>query len=543
MISESEPGTPDHHQGKPHSRPWVRRFPIAHLLVALVATITEAMAGTLYMTVLIARLVAMYSSNTPATQQPKKILNMKPINQRKDRTMRTTRTRSLLAVALVGALAMSGRLASPALAADQPAAAQPSAKAADAAAKPAAMQGILPIPDYTGDFWNRSTLTGDWGGLRTDLAKKGFTVDSNLTQVGQTVFSGGRDNAWKYGGRINTIFNLDTGHAGLWPGGLFTVETEGKFGETVNPNTGAVMPVNANGIFPEPIDKEWTIPSVTYMQFLTPQIGVMLGKLDMSMGDANAFADGKGNEQFMNLAFGLNPALLVSTPYSTLGGGLMILPTHDIHIILSVFDPNGRADTTGFDDPFKDGPAYSVEGRLTTHFFDLTGHQLGGAIYSSKNYTNLDQPLANLIIPFLPADKTGDTWAIYYNFDQYLYQPDKKADQGVGVFGRFGATDGKANPIHYFASGGVGGKGVIPGRKYDQCGIGYYYLWATLPQRPIDVGLVDRIFADNSQGFEVFYEIALTPWMRLTPDLQIIDPPAKRVDTAWVAGVRLELKF
>ncbi len=155
----------------------------------------------------------------------------------------------------------------------------------------------------------------------------------------------------------------------------------------------------------------------------------------------------------------------------------------------------------------------------------------------------MDQPLANLILPFLPAEQTSNTWSVYYNFDQYLYQPEKNVDRGVGIFGRFGASDGQANPIHYFASIGLGGKGMIPGRKYDQFGMGYYYISATLPQRPIDPGLVDDFFSSNTQGFEVFYEIAITPWMRLTPDLQVIDPAANRIDTTWVAGLRLELKF
>lgn len=417
------------------------------------------------------------------------------------------------------------------------------AEAQGGSAQPAAKQGVLPTPDYTGDIWNRSTLTGDWGGTRQELARKGFTVDWYLVQVGQTVFSGGRDTGWEYGGRTNATFNLDTGKMGLWPGGLLTVQTEGQFGKTVNPKTGAIMPVNSNGVFPEPGDTEWTIPSVMYMQFLSPQIGVFLGKLDTTSGDSNAFADGKGNEQFMNLAFIANPALLLSTPYSTLGGGLMFVPTHDLHITFSIFDPNGRADTTGFDEPFADGPAYALEGRLTTHFFGLTGHQLIGGIYSTKDYVNLDQPLSNLIIPLLPVEQTDNTWALYYNFDQYLYQPEKNVDRGIGVFGRFGTSDGDANSVHYFASVGLGGKGMIPGRQHDQFGIGYYYLWNTTPQRSSDLGHVDNFFADNTQGFEVFYEIAITPWMRLTPDLQIIDPAAENVDTVWVAGVRLELKI
>ena len=30
---------------------------------------------------------------------------------------------------------------------------------------------------YSGDLWSRLTLTGDWGGTRNDLAKKGVTFD------------------------------------------------------------------------------------------------------------------------------------------------------------------------------------------------------------------------------------------------------------------------------------------------------------------------------------------------------------------------------
>jgi hypothetical protein len=30
-----------------------------------------------------------------------------------------------------------------------------------------ASAGILPVPDYSGDFWTREYLTGDWGGART----------------------------------------------------------------------------------------------------------------------------------------------------------------------------------------------------------------------------------------------------------------------------------------------------------------------------------------------------------------------------------------
>ena len=89
-------------------------------------------------------------------------------------------------------------------------------------------------PDYSGDILTRSTLTGDWGGARNDLAKKGVTLDLNLTQVMQGVADGGKNQIAEYGGRGDMTLKVDTGKLGLWPGGFLTVELEGNFGHGAN---------------------------------------------------------------------------------------------------------------------------------------------------------------------------------------------------------------------------------------------------------------------------------------------------------------------
>ena len=64
---------------------------------------------------------------------------------------------------------------------------------------------------YSGDFLTRSTLTGDWGGARNDLAAKGISFDASVTQIEQGVVGGGKnDSSWEYGGRGNLTGNLDT---------------------------------------------------------------------------------------------------------------------------------------------------------------------------------------------------------------------------------------------------------------------------------------------------------------------------------------------
>lgn len=353
-------------------------------------------------------------------------------------------------------------------------------------------QETAPANPYSGDFWSRSTLTGDWGGVRNDLAKKGVTFDVSLTQVYQGVVSGGKDELWKYGGRGDLTINVDTQKLGLWPGGFFTAEVEGNYNESVNKQTGALMPVNSNQIYPRPASDNLNVSAFNFTQFLSPYFGVTLGKyatITSTSGDMNEFAHGKGDTQFMNLALNFNPILALTVPYSTLGAGMIVLPTKDPNeaiVSLLVLQANGQSSTSGFSDVNQNLLSFVGEGRIRTNFFGLTGHQVLGVTTSNKQFTSIDQS-ARFIIQNAALENKKGSWNMFYNFDQYFYEPKKGSGQGIGIFGRFGASDGNPNFMHYFYSIGIGGKGVIPGRPRDSYGIGYYYIDITSPtfHRPL----------------------------------------------------------
>lgn len=418
-----------------------------------------------------------------------------------------------------------------------------SAMAVRASAPHSALDHLLTSP----------TLPAAWVGTRSSLAEKGITFDANLTQVGQGVVGGGKDDSdWEYGGRGNLTGNLDTQKLGLWPGGFLTVELEWNWSDSVNGKTGGLMPVNTNQLFPAPPGDKLGLPNLSFAQFLSHYGGVTIGKFDTLTGDANEFAHGKGDTQFLNTALNIN-AVALAIPYSTLGGGIIGLPTKDPNeaiVQFLVVSATGNATTAGFDDLASDNLVFALEGRMRTGFFDLTGHQLVGALYSNRSYTSIDQRLDDVIEGRRLATNS-DTWSVYYNFDQYLYETDKEAGQGVGIFGRFGASKGQPNPAEYFFSFGLGGKGMFPARELDRFGIGYYYIIINNPtlQHP----LFSRKLLEDEWGFEVFYNIALTPWMLLTPDLQVIGPAQKTyatglvtrdsVDVATVLGFRLQLIF
>lgn len=418
--------------------------------------------------------------------------------------------------------------------------------------------------NYSGDFWSRSTLTGDWGGVRNDWAQKGITFDINLTQVGQGDIGGGKKTGWEYGSRGNITLNVDAQKLGLWPGGFLMVEVEGNFGNDVNFDTGALMPVNSSQFFPMPGRNQLNIPAVTFTQFLSEYAGVFVGKLDTTSGDANEFAHGKGDAQFFNLALNINPVASLAGPSSTLGGGVMVLPTKDPNaavISISAISSDGKANNSGFDTLFKGNTTYAAEGRVKTDFFGLTGHQLVGGMYSTKSFASLDQSL-RFIIENGTIEQKNNSWCFYYNFDQYLYEMKKGSGHGVGIFGRFGASDGNPNPMHYFYSIGIGGKGVVPGRALDAFGLGYYFIDVSNPKftAPIET----REFLRDEYGVEAYYNIAITPWLKLTPDIQFVRPAQKQVidfskkdvfgtlipaiikdsiSTATVIGLRLQLIF
>jgi porin len=407
-----------------------------------------------------------------------------------------------------------------------------------------------PVDSYAGDFFSRSTMTGDWGGSRNDLAAKGLTFDANLTQIEQGVVSGGKNGAWEYGGRGDLTFHLDTKKLGLWPGGFLNVELEGNWSDSVNGKTGALVPVNTNQLFPLPTGNNVALPAWNFAQFLSRYAGVIFGKIDTMGADMNEFAHGKGDAQFFNLGFEINPVALAA-PYSTLGAGAIVLPTADVNqaiVTASVISATGKASTAGFDE--LDGPLLAGEGRVRTDIFGLTGHQLVGSLYSYKRYTSLDQRLGFVIENRALVPRTG-TWAVYYNFDQYLYQPDKGKDQGFGLFGRFGASRGDPVPVQYFYSIGVGSKGPIECRPFDQTGIGYYY--SSIKDPTLQVPFTTREFLRDEWGFEAYYNIALTPWLLLTPDVQVVGPAQKQqirslrdresVGTGVVLGFRGQIVF
>ncbi len=99
-----------------------------------------------------------------------------------------------------------------------------------------------------------------------------------------------------------------------------------------------------------------------------------------------------------------------------------------------------------------------------------------------------------------------------------------------------GFADRNTNPLELSYSVGIGGQGMLPGRARDRFGIGFYYGRLSRDLRGL---LLDS----SVWGMELFYNIAVTNWLFVTPDIQVIEPAVKQASTAFLTGLRVQMRF
>jgi len=442
-------------------------------------------------------------------------------------------------------------------------------------------------PDtWGGSILSRPRLTGDWGGLRDDLAKTGIVLDIDLLASPQAVVSGGRSTGENLWGNLDYTLNIDTQKLGLWPGGFFKFEGDTGFGSNVFSDAGAIVPLNTAALLPGLNDRTSALTNATLTQFFSPQLGLFAGKIDtLDLGVTEFYGDYR--TQFQNLALNFPLAFNNQIPASAFGGGAIVVPRENILLSAMVLDPDGTATGNNLGKAFSDGVMLVSSGQLTIKPFGLVGHQSLGFKWSDEDRFSLTQDpsniatlllnerfprlanpgpiladifarfFPNLLIPTQPANRKSSTWAVNYGFDQYLWQPDGNPKHGIGVFFNVGASDGNPNPIQYSFLAGIGGKGVVPGRPDDSFGLGLARTqfsddFVPFLRQQLNLGL------HHEDTVEMYYNAALTPWLNATADLQIVNPGLTKtlstsssqflptlanVDTAVVTGVRLRVRF
>lgn len=415
------------------------------------------------------------------------------------------------------------------------------------------MQPILePVSDYTGTFTKRTTLTGDWGGLRQDLVDSGFAVNASATQTFRVVASGGEKSGdTAYNALLDYGFTVDTAKLGLWPGGFIAVNAQSAFASGLPLEDGAISPSDYNVVFPTFERPSTELMEYYLIQGLSETLGVMIGRVDPVVWDQNRFAFDP-RTQFMNGA--VSQQLLVGglVSFSTYTVSFMWEANKHLAILGGVYDPVIKPGE--FSTPFDDFGVYSV--------VELNSGKGGTVrilgVYDDSEGIAFDNPRLVLDeVLGIDAETKSGNWMVGVNFDQYLWKPAHAADAkagtknlkfstssfgyqepGLGVFGRVAVLPEDRNAFSMSASLGLAGRGLLPDRPFDRMGIAGYWLKASG-----DLGGLAGELLDDEWGGEIFYNYAITPAIQATLDLQYSASAVTTVDDGFVVGLRLFTQF
>jgi porin len=407
---------------------------------------------------------------------------------------------------------------------------------------------------YGGSWLEQSTLTGNWGGARDDLAARGITFTPSVTQFYGGPTAGNADHQFYYGGKAEAFLNIDAAKLGGWSGFGIHVHGEYNFGQTTGEVGGLTLPNNTAMTYPYENTPGGDLTGVYVSQQFGSNFTLMAGKINnFDLYNAGQkFNGGRGIEKFENIALAAPPS--GTLPVSMFGaiGNLKIDP---LTFSLWVYDPRESLNRWILD-PFSEGVSVRGSVTLASTPFGLPRKDSFTAATSSEkgtdfttlpdlgkliNTPDLRKSLINALITralwgqdaqiYLPpqvqqsppSEKRGRRY-FSYAFEQTLWQSYSDPTNAWGLFGQVAVSDGNPNSIKWSAMGGVGGTSPLPGRPNDKFGVGaFYYGYAKDLKEHLD----PLITLGDEYGVEAFYNLAVTKWFRLTADVQVLAPAIK----------------
>jgi porin len=403
-----------------------------------------------------------------------------------------------------------------------------------------------PVPN----LWHQEELTGDWGGARTKWKEKGFDAEIALNQFYQGVASGGVQTGSEYNGTFATTFKFDFGKMMGWKFWSAEFQTITRFGGPVVGGVGSLTIVNTDVVIPAADDTVFAITALNFTKLFPINlqegklIALSFGRFNMvDLIDEDFFAGG-GTERFFNIAQIGPLTVLRQVPLITNLVNVAYIKGGEPFLTLAVLDPNDYSTTSGIPELFQDGVTFAPSVTFPAKYFGKSAkHTIGGAI-TTKAYTPFDAIRQGIIPgpPIHPVEPKRGSYSINYVFRQYIVE--RAPRDGWGFFTQFSFADQDTSPITVFWDAGLGGNGLFAGRPNDEFGIAYAYTdLSEVLKDNLDLLPFNGRRLRPEHQLEVFYNLHMTPWLKLTGDLQIIRPNRPVADTAIVPGARLEIVF
>ena len=395
-------------------------------------------------------------------------------------------------------------------------------------------------------------LFGDWGGARSDLARRGVTFD--LGYVGEIAHNleGGfnQDGRLAYADQFQATMALDLQRLFGLSDARFQITLTNRNGESLN-NERLVDPATGGVSSVQEVFGRGNVTRLTQFWF---QQAVFDGALEYKLGRiplSDDFATLDSN--FQNLYLGSSQpgnqagGVWYNWPVSQWGGRVKMEDARQRYLQIGVFDQNPenldpdqslklhRDGSQGIITPVEVGwvPDRGPGG--------LPGKYKLGAYYSSADASDYEG-----------GGDTGRRYGGYFVVQQQVSAP--YGDQrGLTLFTQGSWHDPDTAYVARYLSAGGAWRGLFEGRAKDELGIGLAYAeigdayvdWATAGNAALPGPGATGYVPPQSEEWnaEVYYGVHVTPWLTLRPNLQYVVHPGANddVDNAWVVGTTVAL--
>jgi porin len=318
------------------------------------------------------------------------------------------------------------------------------------------------------------------------------------------------------------------------------------------------------------------------------------GKLMIKVGQQAAdveFFDSQTDDLFINGTFGW-PAIKATNlpaggpapPIAVPGVRVKVLPTENVTLFGAIF--NGNPAAPGDGDPQlrdKHGLAWRVNDApwlvgqarydyvLNAGGMALPGNITPGGWYHTGDFDDQRFTATGLSL----ADPSGDgiarklhgDYGIFGVVEQTIYRPASVTEKGVSasvpgvtVFGRVAYSPPDRNLIDFYADGGIGFVGFVPGRPLDRFGAAVAYMHISGAARALDrdtqafTGLPTPVRRAETL-IELIYEAHVKSGVLVAPYFQYVFRPAggivnpedpagiSRIGDAAIFGVTTTIKY
>lgn len=390
------------------------------------------------------------------------------------------------------------------------------------------------------DLMTRASLTNGLWGAGAKMAEHGVVADLQWTQWYQGVTNGGVNEAFRYGGKADYNLTFVGEKLGLNKGFNVMMHAETRYGQTSNLDAGALALPNINMLYPAPGRDVTSITGLFFMQALSEKWAVTAGKYNsLDLFNMLYPNTGRGIDGFMNASMVLPLGLLRTTNLSINGAGIMGLDGQQVNSALLVYDTNNSSTTAGVNNLFDQGAVVLGYYRIPTK----SGSHGFVANWSSRTYTSTN-PLSWTVIPGqgVVAGQESGSWSAVYFLDHMLWADQCNPARKVNLFSMWSLADQDTSPYHWTATVALEGNGLIQSRESDKAGVGYFYNGLSGGFKDI-VNVLPGIQIQDVQGFEVYYNAEVTPWFHLTLDLQAVDNQNVSNDTAFILGLRGNIRI